>query len=80
MDWFDVFAVQGILKSLLQHHSLKASGLRHSAFLKGGPSSGDFLHTGVRLGDLSNGHVRCIFGEVLDVTIHVSHPWTPPHL
>ena len=31
MDWFDL-AVQGTLKSLLQHHSLKASILRHSAF------------------------------------------------
>ena len=32
MDWLDLLAVQGILKSLLQHHSLKASILRHSAF------------------------------------------------
>ena len=33
MDWLDLFAVQGTLKSLLQHHSSKASILRHSAFL-----------------------------------------------
>ena len=32
IDWFDFLAVQGILKSLLQHHSLKASILWHSAF------------------------------------------------
>ena len=32
IDWFDLLAVQGILKSLLQHHSLKASILQHSAF------------------------------------------------
>ena len=32
MDWLDLFAVQGTLKSLLQHHSSKASVLRHSAF------------------------------------------------
>ena len=32
MDWFDLLAVQGTLKSLLQHHSLKASILRHSTF------------------------------------------------
>ena len=32
MDWLDVLAVQGTLKSLLQHHSLKASILWHSAF------------------------------------------------
>ena len=32
IDWFDLFAVQGTLKSLLQHHSSKASILWHSAF------------------------------------------------
>ena len=31
IDWFDLFAVQGTLKSLLQHHILKASVLQHSA-------------------------------------------------
>ena len=31
MDWFDLLAVQGTLKSLLQHHSSKASILQHSA-------------------------------------------------
>ena len=33
MDWLDLLAVQGTLKSLLQHHSSKASILWHSAFL-----------------------------------------------
>ena len=33
MDWLDLLAVQGTLKSLLQHHSSKASILLHSAFL-----------------------------------------------
>ena len=32
IDWFDLLAVQGTLKSLLQHHSLKASVLWQSAF------------------------------------------------
>ena len=32
IDWFDLLAVQGTLKSLLQHHSSKASILQHSAF------------------------------------------------
>ena len=32
MDWLDLLAVQGTLKSLLQHHSLKASILWHSIF------------------------------------------------
>ena len=33
MDWLDLLAVQGSLKSLLQHHSSKASIYQHSAFL-----------------------------------------------
>ena len=32
IDWFDLLAVQGTLKSLLQHHSFKSSILWHSAF------------------------------------------------
>ena len=32
MDWLDLLAVQGTLKSLVQHHNLKASILRHPAF------------------------------------------------
>ena len=34
-DWFDLLAVQGTLKSLLQHHSSKASIIGHSAFFYG---------------------------------------------
>ena len=34
MDWLDLFAVQGTLKSLLQHHSSKASILRCSTFFR----------------------------------------------
>ena len=37
-NWFDLLAVQGTLKNLLQHHSLKASVLRHSAFFMVQPS------------------------------------------
>ena len=33
IDWFNLLAVQGTLKNLLQHHNLKASILWHSAFL-----------------------------------------------
>ena len=32
MDWFDLLAVQGTLRSLLQHHNLKVSILQHSVF------------------------------------------------
>ena len=41
MYWFDLLAVQGALKSLLQHHSSNASILRPSAFFK----SNSHLHT-----------------------------------
>ena len=34
MDWLDLLAVQQTLKSLLQHHSSKASNLRHSTFFR----------------------------------------------
>ena len=35
IDWFDLLAVQGTLRNLLQHHSSKASILQLSAFLYG---------------------------------------------
>ena len=38
MDWFDLLAVQASLKSLLQHHNLKASILWRSAFFMNQPS------------------------------------------
>ena len=38
MDWLDLLAIQEALKSLLQHHSLKASVLQHSAFFIVQPS------------------------------------------
>ena len=38
MDWLDLLAVQGTLKSLLQHHSSKASILQRSAFFTVQPS------------------------------------------
>ena len=45
MDWVDLLAVQGTLKSLLQHHSSKASILRHSAFFTV-PLSHPYMTTG----------------------------------
>ena len=35
MDWLELLTVQGTLKSLLQHHSLKVLVVRHSAFFMG---------------------------------------------
>ena len=45
IDWFDLLAVQGALKSLFQHHSLKASALWHSAFFMV-PLSHPYMTTG----------------------------------
>ena len=48
IDWFDVLVVQGTLKSLLQHHSSKASILWHSAFFMV-QLSHPYLTTGKRI-------------------------------
>ena len=45
MDWLDLLAVQGTLKSLLQHHISKASILQHSAFFIVQPSH-PYMNTG----------------------------------
>ena len=45
MDWLDLLAVQGTLKSLLQHHSSKSSILQHSAFFRVVPSH-SYMTTG----------------------------------
>ena len=47
MDWLDLPAVQGTLKSLLQHHSSKASVIQHSAFILGGAILKSFSGWGV---------------------------------
>ena len=52
MDWLDLFAVQGTLKSLLQHHSSKASILWHSAFFIV-QLSYPYMTTGKTLGGIS---------------------------
>ena len=46
IDWFDLLAVQGTLKSFLLHHSLKASVLQHSAFFRVQLSSYWYVTTG----------------------------------
>ena len=48
IDWFDLLAVQGTLKNLLQHHSLKASILHCSAFFMVQPSH-PYMTTGKTL-------------------------------
>ena len=46
MDWLDLLAVQGTLKSLLQYHSSKASNLQHSAFFIVHSQSHPYMTTG----------------------------------
>ena len=46
MDWLDLLAVQGTLKSLLQHHSSKASILRSSAFFGGSDGKASVYNAG----------------------------------
>jgi len=51
MDWFDVLAVPGTFKSLLQHHNSKASILLHSAFFRVQPF---YYRLNAVLGDFKN--------------------------
>ena len=57
MDWLDLLAVQGTLKSLLQHHSSKASILQHSAF---------FI---VQLSHLRYPSIKNIFGKIYEINL-----------
>ena len=69
-DWFDLHAVQGTLKSLLQHHSSKASVLRPSALLET-VCGGEELQvplwnvSRVELQKGSDEEVRCERGQIL---------------
>ena len=63
MDWLDLLAVRGTLKSLLQHHSSKASILQHSAFFIV-QFSHQYMTTGKRLHaeDLATGRHKTTGG------------------
>ena len=65
IDWFDLLAVQGILESLLQHHSSKASILWHSAFFN------------VQLSHLYDYRKNQSFEEELG-SLNKSVKWSPP--
>ena len=74
MDWLDLLVVQGTLKSLLQHHSSKASILRHSAFFTV-QLSHPYMTTGKTIA-LTR---RTLVGKVMSLlTISIYHPWAPP--
>ena len=63
MDWLDLLAVQGTLKSLLQHHSSKASILRCSAFFK------SYSHIHMTTGK-TIAFSRQTFVEIYDIVFH----------
>ena len=66
MDWLDLLAVQGILKSLSQHHSSKASILQHSAFFTV-QLSHPYMTTGKTIA-----LTRCTFvGQVLSLLLNM---------
>ena len=66
MDWLDLLAVQGTLKSLLQHHSSKASILRHSAFFIV-QLSHPYLTTGKTIALIS----RTFVGKVMSLLLNI---------
>uniref|UniRef100_A0AC11ESZ7 Uncharacterized protein n=1 Tax=Ovis aries TaxID=9940 RepID=A0AC11ESZ7_SHEEP len=66
MDWLDLLAVQGTLKSLLQHHSSKASILRRSAFFTV-QLSHPYMTTGKTI-DLTR---RTLVGKVMSLLLNI---------
>ena len=64
--WFDLLAVQGTLKSFLQNHSLKASILRHSAFL-----IVQFSHSYMTTGKTKALTRRTIAGKVMSLLFNM---------
>uniref|UniRef100_A0AC11DKH1 Uncharacterized protein n=1 Tax=Ovis aries TaxID=9940 RepID=A0AC11DKH1_SHEEP len=66
MDWLDLLAVQGTLKSLLQHHTSKASVLRCSAFFTV-QLSHPYMTTGKTIA-LTR---RTLFGKVISLLLNI---------
>ena len=66
MDWLDLLAVQGSLKSLLQHHNLKASVLRYSAF-----SMVKFSHLYLTTGKTAGLTICTFIGRVMSLLFNM---------
>ena len=64
IDWFDLIAVQGILKSLLQHHSSKASVLQHSAIVQ-------LSHSYMTTGKIITLTIRTFVNEVMSLLFNM---------
>ena len=74
MDWLDLLAVQGTLKSLLQHHSFKASILRRSAFL-----TVQLSHPYMTTGKTTALTRRTFIGKVMSLLFNMLHKLGPPN-
>ena len=68
IDWFDLLAVPGTLKSLSQHHSSKASILQHSAFFMVQPS-----HLFITTGKATALTRRTFVGKVMSLLFSNTH-------
>ena len=66
IDWFDLLAVQGTLKSLLQHHSLKASILQSLAFLMV-----QLSHVDVTTGKTISLTIRTCVGKLMSLLFNI---------
>ena len=66
MDWLDLLEVQGTLKSLLQHHSSKASILRRSAFF-----TVQLLHPYMTTGKTIALTIRTLVGKVISLLLNM---------
>ena len=64
IDWLDLLAVQGILKSLLQHHNLKAFNLHHSAFFMI-----QLSHPYVTIGEIIASTIQTFVGKVMSLLL-----------
>jgi len=88
MDWLDLLAVQGTLKSLLQHHSSKASIFQHSAYFIVQPSQ-PYMTTGkkaisshIQIGSSSLCYLQLTFLSRLHILFFClcCSKWTMKHL
>ena len=71
MDWLDLLAVQGTLKSLLQHHSSKASILWHLAFF-----TVQLLHPYMTTGKTIALTRRTLVGKVMSLLFNILSGWS----
>ena len=76
MDWLDLLAVQGTLKSLLQYHNSKASVLQHSAFLMV-QLSHPYLTTGKTIALIRRTFVDKVMSLLLNMLSRLVIPFLP---